>query len=89
MLCSAGNGEINYMRGSIKVKPPTFFLRKCNCNKNKIYMDDLCILAIMRLFFHKVSFIFNALLPVLSKILYTNVVKFPASTLEHIMKILF
>jgi hypothetical protein len=39
--------------------------------------------AIMRLFFRKVSVIFNTLLPVSSKTLYTNV-KFPASTSEHI-----
>jgi hypothetical protein len=45
--------------------------------------------AVMRLFFHKVSVIFNTLLPTLSKMLYTSVVKFPASNLEHIMKTLF
>jgi hypothetical protein len=41
--------------------------------------------AIMRLFFHRVSIIFNTLLPLLSKMLYTGVVKFPASALEHII----
>jgi hypothetical protein len=40
--------------------------------------------AIMMLFFHKVSIIFNTLLLTLSKTLYTNVVKFPDSSLEHI-----
>jgi hypothetical protein len=40
--------------------------------------------AIMMLFFHKVSVIFNKLLPTLSKTLYTDVVKFPTSTSEHI-----
>jgi hypothetical protein len=40
--------------------------------------------AITRLFFHEVFFIFNTLLPTFIKTLYTSVVKFPASTLEHI-----
>jgi hypothetical protein len=39
----------------------------------------------MRLFFYKVSVIFNKLLPTLSKTLYANVI-FPASTSEHITK---
>jgi hypothetical protein len=42
--------------------------------------------AIMRLFFHRVSVIFNTLLPTFSKTLYTTVVKFPILTFEHIMK---
>jgi hypothetical protein len=45
--------------------------------------------AITILFFHKVSVIFNTLLPTSSQTLYMNVVKFPASTLEHITKTLF
>jgi hypothetical protein len=40
--------------------------------------------ATMWLFFHKVSVIFNISLTTLSKMLCTSVVKFPASTLEHI-----
>jgi hypothetical protein len=40
--------------------------------------------AIMGLFFHNVSIICNTLLPTLNKTLYTSVVKFPASTSEHI-----
>jgi hypothetical protein len=40
--------------------------------------------AIIRLFLHRVSVIFNTLLPVLSKTLYTNVVKFPSPTSELI-----
>jgi hypothetical protein len=36
------------------------------------------------LFSHKVSIIFNTLLSMLSKPLYTNVVKYPVSTSEHI-----
>jgi hypothetical protein len=38
----------------------------------------------MRIFLHKVSVIFNTLLPTFSKTLYTRVVKSPASTSEHI-----
>jgi hypothetical protein len=64
-------------------KPP-FFLRKCICNKNEITS-----FAVMRLFFHKVSVIFNTLLPMLSKTLYTSAVKFPASTSELITQTLF
>jgi hypothetical protein len=42
----------------------------------------------MRLFFNKVSVVFNELLPKLSKTLCTSAVNFPASTLEHITKTL-
>jgi hypothetical protein len=42
-------------------------------------------LAIMELFFLQKSIIFNTILPKTSKILYTNVVKFPALTSGHIM----
>jgi hypothetical protein len=42
--------------------------------------------AILRLLFHKISTIFNTLLPTMCKMLYTNVIKLPSSTLEHIMK---
>jgi hypothetical protein len=45
--------------------------------------------AIMRLFFHKVSVIFNTPLPTLSKTLYISAVKIPASTSEHITRTLF
>jgi hypothetical protein len=45
--------------------------------------------AIMRLFFHKVFIIFNTLLPMLSKMLYTGVVKFPDSTSTCVAKTLF
>jgi hypothetical protein len=44
--------------------------------------------AIMGLFSHKVI-TFNTLLPMLSKTLYTSVIKFPALTSEHIMRTLF
>jgi hypothetical protein len=40
--------------------------------------------AIMRLFLYRVFVIFNILLQTVSKMLYTNVVKFPASASEHI-----
>jgi hypothetical protein len=43
----------------------------------------------MRLFFHKVSIIFNTLLPTMSKTLYANVVTIPASASEHITKTVF
>jgi hypothetical protein len=38
----------------------------------------------VRKFFHKVSVILNTLLSTLSKTQFTSVVKFPASTSEHI-----
>jgi hypothetical protein len=44
--------------------------------------------AITGLFFYKVSVTFNTLLPTLSKTLCTGVVKFPASTSEHITETL-
>jgi hypothetical protein len=45
--------------------------------------------AIIKLHFHKASAIFNKFLPAPSKMLYTNAVKFPASTSKCITKILF
>jgi hypothetical protein len=42
----------------------------------------------MRLFLRNISFVFNTLLPALSKTLYTSVVKFPASTSKQITKTL-
>jgi hypothetical protein len=47
-------------------------------------MNNHTFFAVMRLFFHKVSVIFNTLLSVLSKMLSTRVVKLPVSTSEHI-----
>jgi hypothetical protein len=44
--------------------------------------------AIIRLLFHRVSVIFNTLLPTLSKTLYAKV-KSPNSTSQHITKTLF
>jgi hypothetical protein len=65
------------------------FFGKCNYNNTGICTDDSNIFAIVRLFFHEVSVIFNTLFPTLSKKLCTIVVKFPASTSEHITKTLF
>jgi hypothetical protein len=45
------------------------------CNCEAIFPQSLCY--------------FHTLLPTLSKTLYTSVVKFPASTLDHITKSLF
>lgn len=45
--------------------------------------------VIMRQNFNKFFAFFNALLPTLSKTLYTNVAKSPAITSEHTMKTLF
>jgi hypothetical protein len=42
--------------------------------------------SIMRLFFHSFPSIFNTFLLTLCKTLYTNAVKFPASTSEHVTK---
>jgi hypothetical protein len=78
--------ELSTMRGSMKVMPPVF------SSQNVIAITMKCAwmihtsFAIMGLFFHKISVTFNTLLQMLSKVLYTSVVKFPASTLEHIMK---
>jgi hypothetical protein len=65
-----------------------FFPRKFTCNNNKIYMDDSHIFCNYEAIFHKVSTIFNTLLPTPSKMLYTKVVNFPDSASEHIMKTL-
>jgi GMP synthase PP-ATPase subunit len=77
-----------YMRGSMKVMRPSFVSE----NVITITMKFTCMIrtsfTVMRLFFHK-TVIFNTLLPLLSKMLYINVVKFFASTLEHISKTLF
>jgi predicted membrane-bound mannosyltransferase len=53
-----------------------------------IWMIHTCF-ANMWLIFQEVSIIFNTLLPTLSKMLYTNVVKLPTSTSEHFMKTFF
>jgi hypothetical protein len=69
--------------------PPIFFLTKGNCNNNEIYIDDSYIFCNYEAFFHKVFIIFSKPLPMLSMMLYTCIVKFPALTPKHIMKTLF
>jgi hypothetical protein len=73
--------------GGTKVMPLVFF------NVTAITMKFTWIIhtsfAIVWLFSHNVHVIFNTTEPILSKVLYTNVVKFPALTLEHITKTLF
>jgi hypothetical protein len=73
----------------MKAKPSIFFSEDVIAITMKITWMIHTSLAIMSLFFHKVSVIFNTLLPTLSKTLYTNVLKFPASTSERIAKTLF
>jgi hypothetical protein len=71
--------------GRYECNSSNFFMRKCNYNNSEIYVDGSYFFAVMRLFFYKVFIIFSTLLPVLSKTLCTNVVKFPATASEHIM----
>jgi hypothetical protein len=73
------------MRGGTKVMPPIFFSENVTATTVKFTWMIHISFEIIRLFFHKASFCFNTLLPTLSKTLYTNVVKFPTSTWEHIM----
>jgi hypothetical protein len=61
----------------------------CNCSNSGIYTDETYNLGNFLPFFHKVSVIFNTLLPTLSKTLYTIVVKFPSSTSKHATKTMF
>jgi hypothetical protein len=42
--------------------------------------------AVTELFYHRISVIFNTLFTTMSKTLYTNVAKFPASTSEHLRR---
>jgi hypothetical protein len=63
---------------------PTYFLRKCNCNNNKVCMYDLRIFCNYKALLHNVFFIFNPLLPIFSNTLGTSAVKFTLSTSEHI-----
>jgi hypothetical protein len=80
--------QLSY-EGRYESNASNFFLGKCNGNCKEIYLEDPYIfLQIMRLFYHKVSIIFNTLLPTLSKTLCNSDVKFPASTSEHITKTL-
>jgi hypothetical protein len=72
-------------RGGVKVMPP-FFLKKCNCNNNEIYMNDSFMFCSYEVNFPKVFTIFNTLVPTLSKMLCTSVIKFRVLTLAHITK---
>ena len=42
---------------------PSVFLRKCNSSYDEIYIRYGCILYNVKLFFHKVLFIINKLIP--------------------------
>jgi hypothetical protein len=72
-------------RSSTKVMPPIFFSENITAITVKLIRIIHISFAIMGLYFHKVSIIFNTLLPVLSKTLHTYAAKFPASISEHIM----
>jgi hypothetical protein len=50
--------RITNARDRTKLMPP-FFLRKCDCSNDEIYMNYSYIFQIMRLFFHKVSVVLN------------------------------
>jgi hypothetical protein len=78
--------EVVGMRGSTKVKSPIFSPENVISVTVKFTWMIHTTFAIIRLFFYKVFTIFNIILPPLSKILHTSVVKFPALTSEHIMK---
>jgi hypothetical protein len=79
---------ISITTGGTKVMPPIF-----SENVIAVTMKFACVIqstfAIIRLLFQTVSVIFNTLLPMWSKKPYTDVVKFPASTSEHITETLF
>jgi hypothetical protein len=62
----------------VKIMPLIFFSENVIVITTKFTWMILISLAVVRLFFHKVSIIFNTLLPTLSKTLYTNVVKLTA-----------
>jgi hypothetical protein len=52
-------------------------------------MDDPYIFCDYEIISSTNSVTFNTLLPVFNKMLYTSVVKFPVSTLDHVTKTLF
>jgi hypothetical protein len=76
-------------KGSVKLVPPIFLSENVVAITMKYTWMIYSSFAITRLFFHKVTFIVYTLLPTLSETLYTSVVKFPASTLEHIKETFF
>jgi hypothetical protein len=67
------------MRGGMKVMLPFSFSENVIAITTKFTQMIHTSFAIIRLFFHKVSTIFNTPLPMLSKTLHTNTIKFPAS----------
>jgi hypothetical protein len=77
------------MRGGTKVMPSIFSSENVIATTMKFTWMIHTSFAIMRQFFHKVTIIFNTLLPTSNKMLYTSAVKFPSSTLVHITKPLF
>jgi hypothetical protein len=79
-----------HVRGDMKVVPLiSFFSENIIALTTKFTRMFHTPPAIMRLFFHKVFTIFNTRLPMLSKMLYTSVVKFPDSTPTCVTKTLF
>jgi hypothetical protein len=72
------------MTGSMEVMPPIIFTESVIAMTMKFTWMTHKSSAIMRLFFHKIFIIFNTLLLMLSKTLFTSVVKFHASSSEHI-----
>jgi hypothetical protein len=83
-ICYNTTNEVLCTWDGMNVMPPIFFSENVIALILKFTWMIHNSFAIMRLFFHIVSIIFDTVLPVLSKMLYT-IVKFPASTLEHIM----
>jgi hypothetical protein len=73
------------MTGSKRVMTPNFLSENEIALRIKFIWMIRTSFAIMGLLFHKVSVIFNTLLPMLGKMLYINVAKFPARTSEHIV----
>jgi hypothetical protein len=64
-------------RISTTVMPPVFFSENVLAITVKFTWVIHTCFAAVRLFFHKIIFIFDTLLPALSKMLHTSVVKFP------------
>jgi hypothetical protein len=61
---------------------PNFFSKNVIAITMKFTWVIHTYFAIMKLFSHKVSVVFNTNLPTLSKMLYNSVAKFPASLCE-------
>jgi hypothetical protein len=65
------------MKGSTKAMPPIFFSENVIAITMKFTWMIHTSVAIMRIFFHKVSIIFNTLLPMLSKMPLHSCCKIP------------